>query len=125
MSRILITANRLRLSALLEKGFQRQGWETRVANDANDISESLEHWSPDLVLLDADWFRSETCALVTLIRPQSPVILTAVDYQIDGCDLQEISDERDIFIKPFSTKHLISVIRQILALRDVAPLTAA
>lgn len=69
------------------------------------------------MLVDADFFQADTSSLVAFIRQrQLPLILLAEDSQIGGYDLRKIASLEDIFIKPFSTRYLITVLKQKLSL---------
>jgi DNA-binding response OmpR family regulator len=123
MVRVLVTASRRRLAALLEKGLQLQGWTTAVANNYGAVVDAIRQAPTDLVLVDADFFQGDTSSLVLCIRQKHlPLILLAEDYQIGGYDLRKMATPEDIFIKPFSTQYLMTVLVQKLAL-DGCPLT--
>ena len=113
MVRVLITANRLRLANLLEKGLRLQGWNTCIATTDNAVIASVKQASTDLVLVDADLFQAETLSLITAFHQRRlPLIVIANDYQVGRYDLRQIVAAEDILIKPFSIKHLITVISQ-------------
>ncbi|MFG6105537.1 hypothetical protein U2F10_25030 [Leptothoe sp. EHU-05/26/07-4] len=119
MIRVLVTASRLRLAKLLEKGLQLQGWNTCVATTYNAVIEKVKHTSIDLVLVDADFFQAETLPLLAVLQQQRlPLIVIAKDYQVGGHDLRQATAAEDIFIKPFSTKHLITVLSQKITLEE-------
>jgi DNA-binding response OmpR family regulator len=123
MVRVLVTASRRRLAALLEKGLQLQGWTPSVATHYGAVIDAIGQARTDLVLVDADFFQAETSSLVSIIQQQQlPLILLAEDYQVGGYDLRKMATPEDIFIKPFSTQYLMTVLVQKLAL-DGCPLT--
>ncbi len=71
------------------------------------------------MLVDADFFQTDTSSLVALIQQrQLPLILLAEDYQVGGHDLRKIAAPEDIFIKPFSTRYLMTVLKQKLSLGE-------
>lgn len=116
MSHVLVTASRLRLAALLEKGLRLQGWATSIATTYSAVIDAIGQAPTDLVLVDADFFQADTSSLVALIRQrQLPLILLAEDYQVGGYDLRKIAAPEDIFIKPFSTRYLMLVLKQKLS----------
>ncbi|MBE9110959.1 hypothetical protein IQ273_16230 [Nodosilinea sp. LEGE 07298] len=119
MSCVLVTASRLRLATLLEKGLQLQGWTTSTATNYSAVIDAIGQPRTDLVLVDADFFQTDTSSLVALIQQrQLPLILLAKDYQVGGHDLRKIAAPEDIFIKPFSTRYLMTVLKQKLSLGE-------
>lgn len=90
-----------------------QGWKTSAANTYHAVVESVSHNPIDLILVDADLFQDKTLPLVTLLQQQqiSFCVMTS-DYQKGNCDIRKIAAAEDIFIKPFSTKHLLAVLKQ-------------
>lgn len=111
--RILVTANRLRLAALLEKALCRQGWLPTVAPSPFAVVEALQHQAFDQILLDADHFQTDIIPLVAAIdRRRSEVIVLAQDYCVGGLNLRTLVPTPDIFLKPFSTQHLVGVLKQ-------------
>ncbi|MBE9160595.1 hypothetical protein IQ265_27795 [Nodosilinea sp. LEGE 06152] len=117
MVRVLVTANRLRLAALLEKGLQLQGWTTSFAINYSAVIDAIGQVHTDLVLVDADFFQADTSSLVSIIQQrQLPLILLAEDYQVGNHDLRTFAPPENIFIKPFSTRYLITVLKQKLSL---------
>ena len=119
MIHVLVTANRLRLAALLEKGLQLQGWTTAIATDYSAVIAAIGQAPTDLVLIDADFFQADTSSLVALIQQrQVPLILLAGNYQINGHDLRKLVAPENIFIKPFSTRFLITALRQKFSLDE-------
>lgn len=113
VTRVLVTANRLQLAALLQKGLHLQGWTSSVATTVTAVLDTLKHDRVDLVLLDADFFQIDTFALIRAIdQRRSPVVVLAEDYEIDTYDLRDVIAADNIFIKPFSTYHLMSFLQQ-------------
>ncbi|MGG6297271.1 hypothetical protein ACQ4M4_22995 [Leptolyngbya sp. AN02str] len=116
MIRVLVTANHLSLAGLLEKGLRLQGWTTSIATNYSAVIEAIGQ-TPNLVLVDADFFQADTASLVSIIQQQQlSLILLAGDYKVGGYDLRKIAAPEDIFIKPFSTRYLMTVLKQKLAL---------
>jgi DNA-binding response OmpR family regulator len=117
MIRVLVTASRFRLAVLLEKGLQLQGWTTSIAANYSAVIDAIGQASINLVLVDADFFQEATASLVLCIRQrQLPLILLAEDYRVGGCDLRTFAAPEEIFIKPFSTRYLMTVLKQKLSL---------
>jgi DNA-binding response OmpR family regulator len=116
LTRILVTANRLRLAALLEKGFRLQGWTTCVATTYSAVIDMMQGGAADLVVIDADFFQADTVPLLMAIHQRRlPVVLLAGDYQVSGHDLRQIVTADDIFIKPFSVQSLMTFLQHKLA----------
>ncbi|MEA5451599.1 hypothetical protein VB780_23685 [Leptolyngbya sp. CCNP1308] len=111
--RILVTANRLRLAALLEKALCRQGWWPTVAPSPHAVVEAMRQATFDQILLDADHFQADLIPLVAAVdRRRSEVIVLAQDYCVGGFNLRSLVPAQDIFLKPFSTQHLVGVLKQ-------------
>ncbi|MEM1252570.1 MAG: hypothetical protein AAGI69_09055 [Cyanobacteria bacterium P01_H01_bin.21] len=120
MVHILVTANRLRLAAILNKGLQLQGWRTSIADTYDAVVESVvNNNSASLVLVDADCFQAKTFSLVRMLQHQQiPLIVIAADYQVSNNDLRQIIATEDILIKPFLIKHLVDVLNKKLSSTD-------
>ncbi|MGD1952735.1 MAG: hypothetical protein ACFB14_24275 [Leptolyngbyaceae cyanobacterium] len=119
MVHILVTANRLRLAAILDKGLQLQGWRTCMADTYDAVVGSVVHSPTNLVLVDADCFQARTFSLVRMLQHQQiPLIVIAADYQVSNNDLRQIIATEDILIKPFSIRHLINVLNKKLSSTD-------
>ncbi len=117
MIHVLVTASRFSLATLLEEWLQIQGWTAFVATNYSAVIDAIGQPGTDLVIVDADFFQADTSSLVALIQQrQLPLILLAEDYKVGGHDLRNIAAPEDIFIKPFSTRYLMTVLKQKLSL---------
>ena len=91
MVHILVTANRLRLAAILDKGLQLQGWRTCMADTYDAVVGSVVHSPTNLVLVDADCFQASTFSLVRML--QHLQIISEFQTTTAYCSLADISLE--------------------------------
>ena len=117
---ILVTANRLRLAEVLEKGLRLQGWRTSIVDTCDAVVESVaNNNSASLVLVDADCFQAKTFSLVRMLQHQEILLIVmASSYQVSNNDLRQTVATEDILIKPFSIRHLVNVLNKKLSSTD-------
>jgi DNA-binding response OmpR family regulator len=114
--RIAIVEDEAELASLLDYNLARAGYETQVLSGGKGTLKSLEHFKPDLVVLDvmlpdADGF--EVCRQIRQSKMLSRVpvmFLTARSEEVDRVLGLEIGGD-DYITKPFSPRELLARIK--------------
>jgi DNA-binding response OmpR family regulator len=114
--RIAIVEDEAELAALLEYNLRRHGYETRIYGGGKDTLRDLEHWKPDLAVLDVMLPEIDGFELCRQIRSSGklariPVLfLTARSEEVDRVLGLEIGGD-DYMTKPFSPRELVARVR--------------
>jgi Response regulators consisting of a CheY-like receiver domain and a winged-helix DNA-binding domain len=111
MTRILIVDDDPRITALLETGLRRAGYETATAGDGASAVEVARHAPPDLVLLDVGLPDVDGMSVLATLRahdPTQPVLLvTGRDGPGDAVRGLE-SGADDYITKPFDIGEVVA-----------------
>lgn len=117
MVSILIAEDESRIAAFIEKGLQKQGYETQVATDGREVLSLLESEHFDLMLLDIGLPILDGWQILAQLQKQHKsipiIVVTARD------DVQEKVTEFPSLVsgclsKPFRFNHLIAIVSQCL-----------
>jgi DNA-binding response OmpR family regulator len=126
--RVLIAEDEESIVASLEFLMRQCGFETRVARDGDDAVACLEHFRPDLVLLDIMLpGRSgfDVCRFIrsnAKLRATRVLMLTARGGA--GEEARGLAEGADAYLtKPFATRELVARARALLG--EVAPANEA
>jgi two-component system, OmpR family, copper resistance phosphate regulon response regulator CusR len=114
MSRILIAEDEARLAAFIEKGLQRNGFETAIAADGQQAVQMVERDEFELLLLDLGLPVKDGWTVLKELRwlgKQLPIIIvTAIsDEQKRSATLAAGAD--DYVTKPFSFQDLLQRVK--------------
>lgn len=117
MPKILITAERLRLADLLEKGLRRQNWTTEIAMDRCDTIERVRDGEIDCLILDFDLFGEDSVNLFDELHDDKHSIPTVIITKCPEMSNRTSSQRRPtnpILIKPFYLRELIEQVETCL-----------
>jgi DNA-binding response OmpR family regulator len=116
MGRILIVDDDQNICELLRLYIEKEGFETRIANDGKAALEAFESYSPDLILLDIMLPELDGWQVCREIRKRSqcPIImLTAKSEVFDKVLGLELGAD-DYVVKPFEGKEIVARIKAVL-----------
>lgn len=123
--KILIIEDNLRVSSLMKRGLESQGYEIYISEDAEDALVMVERISFDLIITDIMLPYMNGIELSKLIKqkhPEIPIImLTAlgtIDEKIEGFD----AGADDYMVKPFEIRELYARVKAILLRKPVLQL---
>ena len=122
--RIAIVEDEPELAGLLEYNLARNGYESHIFGGAKGTLKALEHWKPDLILLDVMLPDIDGFELCRHIRQSSaigrtPVVfLTSRSEEVDRVLGLEIGGD-DYITKPFSPRELVARIKAHLRRGDM------
>lgn len=115
--KILIIEDNLRVSSLMKRGLESQGYEIYISEDAEDALVMVERISFNLIITDIMLPQMNGIELSKLIKqkhPELPIImLTAlgtIDEKIEGFD----AGADDYMVKPFEIRELYARVKAIL-----------
>lgn len=118
-ARILIADDEANIVVSLEYMMRREGYEVSVARDGTQALEAIRREQPDLVLLDAmmpGMSGFDVCQAVRAIdalRDTKILMVTAKGRDTDHA--RGLGVGADAYLtKPFSTKQLLSIVRELL-----------
>jgi DNA-binding response OmpR family regulator len=119
MKRVLIADDEPNIVLSLEFLVTQAGYEIRVARDGAEALAAVREWRPDLVLLDImlplkDGF--EVCQQIRddpAIRDTKVIMITAKGREVEVAKGMAVGADAYV-TKPFSTKELVALIRQML-----------
>lgn len=118
-ARILIADDEANIVVSLEYMMRREGYEVSVARDGTQALEAIRREQPDLVLLDAmmpGMSGFDVCQAVRAIdalRNTKILMVTAKGRDTDHA--RGLGVGADAYLtKPFSTKQLLSIVRELL-----------
>jgi DNA-binding response OmpR family regulator len=118
--RVLIAEDEPSIVTSLEFLMGRGGFETRTANDGEEVLSLLATFRPHLVLLDVMLPRRSGLELCRLIRADASLAGTKVlmltakggDHEVER---GHAAGADDYMTKPFSTQELVSRVKALLA----------
>lgn len=115
--KILIIEDNLRVSSLMKRGLESQGYEIYISEDAEDALIMVERIDFDLIITDIMLPQMNGIELSKLIKKKHPdlpiIMLTAlgtIDEKIEGFD----AGADDYMVKPFEIRELYARIKAIL-----------
>ncbi|AZB29389.1 response regulator transcription factor [Chryseobacterium balustinum] len=115
--KILIIEDNLRVSSLMKRGLESQGYEIYISEDAEDALVIVERIDFDLIITDIMLPQMNGIELSKLIKQKHPdlpiIMLTAlgtIDEKIEGFD----AGADDYMVKPFEIRELYARIKAIL-----------
>lgn len=121
--KILIIEDNLRVSSLMKRGLESQGYEIYISEDAEDALVIIERIDFDLIITDIMLPQMNGIELSKLIKQKHPdlpiIMLTAlgtIDEKIEGFD----AGADDYMVKPFEIRELYARIKAILLRKPIA-----
>ncbi|WP_333852106.1 response regulator transcription factor [Epilithonimonas sp.] len=115
--KVLIIEDNARVSALLKRGLESQGYQIYISEDAEDALIMVEKIEFELIITDIMLPKMSGIELSKLIKEKNPelpiIMLTAlgtIDEKIDGFD----AGADDYMVKPFEIRELYARIKAIL-----------
>jgi DNA-binding response OmpR family regulator len=118
--KVLIADDEENIVAALEFLLQRRGYETRVAKNGDEALSEIEHFAPDLVLLDVMMPRKSGYEVCQRMRGRPEwrhikiIMLSAKGREVEVS--KGVSLGADLYItKPFSNTELVAKIDGLLA----------
>lgn len=121
--KILIIEDNLRVSSLMKRGLESQGYEIYISEDAEDALVIAERIDFDLIITDIMLPQMNGIELSKLIKQKHPdlpiIMLTAlgtIDEKIEGFD----AGADDYMVKPFEIRELYARIKAILLRKPIA-----
>lgn len=120
--KILIIEDNLRVSSLMKRGLESQGYEIYISEDAEDALIMVERIDFDLIITDIMLPQINGIELSKLIKKKHPdlpiIMLTAlgtIDEKIEGFD----AGADDYMVKPFEIRELYARIKAILLRKPI------
>jgi len=123
-SRVLVVDDEPQIRRVLRLALTAQGFDVRVAADAESALDTLRDWPPDLVITDLSMPGSDGLDLCKRVRQQStvPIIVLSVKGE-ERTKVAALDAGADDYVtKPFGTDELLARVR--VAFRR-APVAAA
>lgn len=122
--KVLIIEDNARVSALLKRGLESQGYHIYISEDAEDALVMVERISFDLVITDIMLPQMNGIELSKIIKHKNPdlpiIMLTAlgtIDEKIEGFD----AGADDYMVKPFEIRELYARIKAVLLRKSSSP----
>ena len=118
--KVLVADDDSGIRALLSKYFERQGYETVLAQDGLEAVETAKKTHPDLVILDVVMPRMDGFRTARLIKSYKPlsgipiVFLTAKDAEKE-IDLARQARAEVYITKPFDVHQVFLVVEELLS----------
>ncbi len=116
MGKVLIVDDDQNICELLRLYIEKEGFDTRIANDGKAALEAFEEYNPDLILLDIMLPELDGWQVCREIRKKSqcPIImLTAKSEVFDKVLGLELGAD-DYVVKPFEAKEIVARIKAVL-----------
>ncbi|MDV7696892.1 response regulator transcription factor [Chryseobacterium soli] len=121
--KVLIIEDNARVSSLLKRGLESQGYQIYISEDAEDALVLVEKITFDLVITDIMLPRMNGIELSKMIKQKYPdlpiIMLTAlgtIDEKIEGFD----AGADDYMVKPFEIRELYARIKAVLQRKSSA-----
>ncbi|WP_404986510.1 response regulator transcription factor [Chryseobacterium sp. M5] len=121
--KILIIEDNLRVSSLMKRGLESQGYEIYISEDAEDALVIVERIDFDLIITDIMLPQMNGIELSKMIKQKHPdlpiIMLTAlgtIDEKMEGFD----AGADDYMVKPFEIRELYARIKAILLRKPIA-----
>lgn len=116
MAKILIVDDDKNICELLRLYIEKEGFETKIANDGREALDTFSTWNPDLVLLDImlpvldGW---QVCREIRKTSECPIIMLTAKGEVFDKVLGLELGAD-DYVVKPFESKEIVARINAVL-----------
>ncbi len=121
--KILIIEDNLRVSGLLKRGLESQGYQIYISEDAEDALIMINRISFDLIITDIMLPQMNGTDLSRLIKQKNPdlpiIMLTAlgtIEEKIEGFD----AGADDYMVKPFEIRELYARIKAVIARKSIS-----
>ncbi|MEN4759481.1 response regulator transcription factor [Chryseobacterium sp. C39-AII1] len=121
---VLIIEDNIRVSSLLKRGLESQGYQIYISEDAEDALVMVDKIVFDLVITDIMLPNMNGIELSRIIKQKNPdlpiIMLTAlgtIDEKIEGFD----AGADDYMVKPFEIRELYARIKAILLRKSSSP----
>jgi two-component system, OmpR family, copper resistance phosphate regulon response regulator CusR len=114
MNRILIVEDESRISAFIEKGLQKNGFDTAIATDGEQALRMAESNSFDMLLLDLGLPIKDGWTVLQELRDrgtQIPIIIVSARDDIEGERAGLQNGATDYVTKPFRFQDLLQSVR--------------
>ncbi|AKX97631.1 response regulator [Neomoorella thermoacetica] len=121
MPRLLVVDDQNGVRALLQLVFGEEGYQVALAVNGRDAIRQVEHWRPDVVVMDVKMPVMGGLEALTRIKAMAPgtavIIMTAY---VEEASLEEVwSLGADDFIyKPFDLEELKAKVRRVLPVEE-------
>ena len=118
MNKILVVDNDADILAVVELILNANDFNVKTISRWEDISHSIQNYSPDLILLDVALGGADGREICTALKKSVdtkhiPVILFSAQYDLAN-NLQECT-ANGLVTKPFETSYLLETIRKNIA----------
>ena len=116
MGKVLIVDDDQNICELLRLYIEKEGYDTRIANDGKAALEEFDEYNPDLIMLDIMLPELDGWQVCREIRKKSqcPIImLTAKSEVFDKVLGLELGAD-DYVVKPFEAKEIVARIKAVL-----------
>lgn len=116
MGKVLIVDDDQNICELLRLYIEKEGFDTRIANDGKAALEAFDEYNPDLIMLDIMLPELDGWQVCREIRKRSqcPIImLTAKSEVFDKVLGLELGAD-DYVVKPFEAKEIVARIKAVL-----------
>ncbi|WP_267406715.1 MULTISPECIES: response regulator transcription factor [unclassified Chryseobacterium] len=121
---VLIIEDNIRVSSLLKRGLESQGYQIYISEDAEDALVMVDKIVFDLVITDIMLPNMNGIELSRIIKQKNPdlpiIMLTAlgtIDEKIEGFD----AGADDYMVKPFEIRELYARIKAVLLRKSSLP----
>ncbi len=121
---VLIIEDNIRVSSLLKRGLESQGYQIYISEDAEDALVMVDKIVFDLVITDIMLPNMNGIELSRIIKQKNPdlpiIMLTAlgtIDEKIEGFD----AGADDYMVKPFEIRELYARIKAVLLRKSSSP----
>ncbi|WP_312389578.1 response regulator transcription factor [Chryseobacterium sp.] len=121
---VLIIEDNIRVSSLLKRGLESQGYQIYISEDAEDALVMVDKIIFDLVITDIMLPNMNGIELSRIIKQKNPdlpiIMLTAlgtIDEKIEGFD----AGADDYMVKPFEIRELYARIKAVLLRKSSSP----
>ncbi len=122
--KVLIIEDNARVSALLKRGLESQGYQIYISEDAEDALVMIKRISLDVIITDIMLPRMNGIELSKIVKQNHPdlpiIMLTAlgtIDEKIEGFD----AGADDYMVKPFEIRELYARIKAVLLRKSSSP----
>lgn len=113
MKRILVVDDNPDILEILQIGFEAKGFNVLTLADGEQVSESIQRFSPDIILLDVYLGRSNGLTICSELKskPETkhiPIVMFSA--HVTGDAILKICGADGFVAKPFNINHLTQVI---------------
>lgn len=114
MSRILIAEDESRIAAFIEKGLQKNGFDTAIATNGEEALQMVESNGFDMLLLDLGLPIKDGWTVLQELRDRGkkiPIIIVSARDDIEGKRAGLQNGATDYVTKPFRFQDLLQSVR--------------